>query len=78
MMNFSPVEDYMRAVEGTAERRISMIRKLYKLWPNPKLLVHLWLLAAIQAILQGLMLGLLVPVLRSLLRPTPDFTASAP
>ncbi len=57
---------------------LKMIRQLYKLWPNPGLLVRMWLLNAILAVLQGLLLGLLVPILRALLQPNPDFTAAAP
>ncbi|MEX5634483.1 ABC transporter ATP-binding protein [Parafrankia sp. FMc2] len=53
-----------------------MIRRLWRLWPSPGLLVRLWLLTAVLAVLQGLLLGLLVPVLRALLRPEPDFGAA--
>ncbi|MGW1440854.1 ABC transporter ATP-binding protein [Streptomyces griseus] len=55
-----------------------MIRRLYRLWPNPKLLARLWLLTAGQAVLQGLLLALLVPVLDAVVRPQPDVGAAAP
>ncbi|HEX2314581.1 MAG TPA: ABC transporter ATP-binding protein [Thermomonospora sp.] len=55
-----------------------MIRRLYRLSPDPGLLVRLWLLNAVLAVLQGLLLGALVPILRALLRPEPDFAAAAP
>jgi len=55
-----------------------MIRKLYKLWPNPGHLLRMGGLQAILAILQGLLLGLLVPILRALLQPVPDIAAAAP
>ncbi|PRX99709.1 ABC transporter ATP-binding protein [Allonocardiopsis opalescens] len=55
-----------------------MIRRLFRLWPHPGLLVRLWLLTAVLAVLQGLLLGLLVPVLRALLRPEPDIAAASP
>ncbi|WP_232667339.1 ABC transporter ATP-binding protein [Pseudonocardia sp. TRM90224] len=55
-----------------------MIRRLYRLWPEPKLLAQLWLLTAAQAVLQGLLLGLLVPVLAAVVRPEPDLAAATP
>lgn len=55
-----------------------MIRRLYRLWPNPRLLARLWLLTAAQAVLQGLMLALLVPVLDAVVRPEPDLAAATP
>jgi ATP-binding cassette subfamily B protein len=55
-----------------------MIRRLYRLWPHPGLLVRLGLLTAVRAVLQGVLLGLLVPILRALLRPEPDFAAATP
>ncbi|MFI6393980.1 ABC transporter ATP-binding protein [Nonomuraea sp. NPDC050547] len=55
-----------------------MIRRLYRLWPEPKLLARLWLLTAAQAVLQGLLLGLLVPILDAVVRPEPDLTAATP
>ncbi|WP_017594253.1 ABC transporter ATP-binding protein [Nocardiopsis potens] len=55
-----------------------MIRRLYRLWPEPRLLARLWLLTAAQAVLQGLLLGLLAPVLGALARPEPDIAAAAP
>ncbi|MEU5163469.1 ABC transporter ATP-binding protein [Streptomyces sp. NPDC020875] len=55
-----------------------MIRRLYRLWPDPRLLGRLWLLTAAQAVLQGLLLGLLVPVLDAVVRPEPDLGAATP
>ncbi|MFI2213327.1 ABC transporter ATP-binding protein [Streptomyces sp. NPDC020141] len=55
-----------------------MIRRLYRLWPEPRLLARLWLLTAAQAVLQGLLLGLLVPVLDAVVRPEPDLAAATP
>ncbi|MFE0425754.1 ATP-binding cassette domain-containing protein, partial [Streptomyces sp. NPDC058953] len=55
-----------------------MIRRLYRLWPDPRLLGRLWLLTAAQAVLQGLLLGLLVPVLDAVVRPEPDLAAATP
>ncbi|NEE37539.1 ABC transporter ATP-binding protein, partial [Streptomyces sp. SID7982] len=53
-----------------------MIRRLYRLWPNPKLLARLWLLTAAQAVLQGLLLALLIPILDAVVRPEPDIGAA--
>lgn len=55
-----------------------MIRRLYRLWPEPRLLGRLWLLTAAQAVLQGLLLGLLVPILDAVVRPEPDLAAATP
>ncbi|GAA0377385.1 ABC transporter ATP-binding protein [Bacillus horti] len=55
-----------------------MIRKLYRLWPNPKILLRMGGLHTVMAILQGLLLGLLVPILRALLQAEPDFVAATP
>ncbi|GAB2559776.1 ABC transporter ATP-binding protein [Gracilibacillus alcaliphilus] len=55
-----------------------MIRKLYRLWPDHGILLRLGALHAILAVLQGLLLGLLVPILRALLQIEPDFQAAAP
>jgi ATP-binding cassette subfamily B protein len=55
-----------------------MIRNLYRLWPDPKLLLRLGSLQVILAVLQGVLLGMLVPILRALLRPEPDFAAAGP
>ncbi|SEH60797.1 ATP-binding cassette, subfamily B [Mycolicibacterium rutilum] len=55
-----------------------MIRRLYRLWPDPGLLARLWLLTAAQAVLQGLLLGLLVPILDAVVRPTPDIATATP
>ncbi|MGX2993198.1 ABC transporter ATP-binding protein [Streptomyces sp. JNUCC 64] len=55
-----------------------MIRRLYRLWPEPRLLARLWLLTAGQAVLQGLLLALLVPILDAVVRPEPDVGAATP
>ncbi|MEU0992108.1 ABC transporter ATP-binding protein [Streptomyces sp. NPDC005953] len=55
-----------------------MIRRLYRLWLEPQLLARLWLLTAAQAVLQGLLLGLLVPVLNAIARPEPDIAEATP
>ncbi|WP_338759690.1 ABC transporter ATP-binding protein [Nocardia vulneris] len=55
-----------------------MIRRLYRLWPDPRLLARLWLLTAAQAVLQGLLLGLLVPILAAVVRPEPDIAGATP
>ncbi|MFI0480257.1 ABC transporter ATP-binding protein [Actinomadura sp. 9N215] len=55
-----------------------MIRRLYRLWPDPRLLARLWSLTAAQAVLQGLLLGLLVPILDAVVRPEPDIAAATP
>lgn len=55
-----------------------MIKKLYSLWPEPGLLVRLGALHATNAILQGVLLGMLIPVLRALLQPKPNFVEAEP
>lgn len=55
-----------------------MIGHLYRLWPRPGMLIRLSLLATILAVLQGLLLGSLVPILRALLQSEPDFAAATP
>lgn len=55
-----------------------MIGNLYRLWPHPRLLIRLVALTSIQAVLQGLLLGCLVPILRALLQPMPDFAQATP
>ncbi|MGX1807180.1 ABC transporter ATP-binding protein [Nocardia sp. NPDC055321] len=55
-----------------------MIRRLFRLWPEPRILAGLWLLTGAQAVLQGLMLGLLVPILAAVARPAPDLAAARP
>lgn len=55
-----------------------MIRRLYRLWPQPRLLARLWLLTAAQAVLQGLLLGVFVPILDAVVRPEPDLAAATP
>ncbi|WP_026196940.1 ABC transporter ATP-binding protein [Sciscionella marina] len=55
-----------------------MIRRLFQLWPQPRLLLRFALLEAVLAVLQGLLLGSLVPILGALLRAEPDFAAARP
>lgn len=55
-----------------------MIRRLFRLWPDPRLLLRLGALQAVQAVLQGLLLGTLVPILRAVLRPEPAVGDAAP
>ncbi|QVQ52906.1 ABC transporter ATP-binding protein [Spiractinospora alimapuensis] len=54
-----------------------MITNLYRLIPLPRMILRLGALNAVLAVLQGLLLGCLIPLLRALL-PTPDFAAAAP
>lgn len=61
---------------GRTGRGARLIRRLYRLWPNPKLLARLWLLTAAQAVLQGLLLALLIPILDAVVRPEPDIGAA--
>ncbi|GAA2778014.1 ABC transporter ATP-binding protein [Crossiella cryophila] len=55
-----------------------MIRELHRLWPEPAPLHRFAALQAALAVLQGLLLGLLFPILRAVLRPEPDFAAATP
>ncbi|WP_280508220.1 ABC transporter ATP-binding protein [Nocardia flavorosea] len=55
-----------------------MIRHLYSLIPQPRLILRLGALNAAQAVLQGLLLGALIPILRALVQPEPDFAGAAP
>ncbi|MEV6279143.1 ABC transporter ATP-binding protein [Nocardia sp. NPDC051832] len=55
-----------------------MIARLYRLWPDPRLLARLWSLTAIQAVLEALLLGVLVPILDALVRPEPDLAGATP
>ncbi|GAB2685428.1 ABC transporter ATP-binding protein [Nocardia thraciensis] len=55
-----------------------MIRNVYRLWPHPRPLVRIWLLTAFLAVVQGLLLGALLPILRALLGPEPDYAAAMP
>lgn len=57
---------------------MSILRNLYRLWPDPSLLIRLGILQAVMAVLQGLLLGLLVPILTALLQPEPDFDTAMP
>ncbi|MGE6785863.1 ABC transporter ATP-binding protein [Ensifer adhaerens] len=57
---------------------MTLLLNLFKLWPNPALLVRLGILQAVMAVLQGLLLGLLVPILGALLRPEPALMAAMP
>lgn len=55
-----------------------MIRHLYSLIPQPRLTMRLGALTAIQAILQGLLLGTLAPILNALMQNDPDFASAQP
>lgn len=55
-----------------------MIYRLYTLVPLPGLLMRLWALHAVSAVLQGVLLGLLLPLFHDLLRAEPDFSAATP
>ncbi|ASO21513.1 ATP-binding cassette subfamily B protein [Actinoalloteichus hoggarensis] len=55
-----------------------MIRHLHALVPHPRLTLRLGALTAVQAILQGLLLGTLAPILTALMRPEPDFDSALP
>jgi len=57
---------------------VNLIVHLFRLWPEPRLLIRLGILQAVMAVLQGLLLGLLVPILPALLQPAPDFAQAAP
>lgn len=57
---------------------MNLIIHLYRLWPNPALLIRLGILQAILGLLQGLLLGLLFPILDALLMPEPNFVAMMP
>ncbi|WP_144224034.1 ABC transporter ATP-binding protein [Mesorhizobium amorphae] len=57
---------------------MTLIFNLFKLWPNPSLLTRLGVLQAVMAVLQGLLLGLLVPILDALLKSQPDFAMAMP
>ncbi len=57
---------------------MTLIFNLFKLWPNPSLLIRLGVLQAVMAVLQGLLLGLLVPILDALLKSQPDFAMAMP
>ncbi len=52
-----------------------MIKRLYKLFPDKSIILRLTILHAALAILQGALLGVLVPVIKTLLEPRPDFEA---
>lgn len=57
---------------------MSLIHHLFKLWPDPALLIRLGILKAAMAVIQGMLLGLLVPILTALLSPEPDFAMALP
>lgn len=57
---------------------MNLIVHLYRLWPDPALLIRLGILQAILGLLQGVLLGLLFPILDALLRSEPDFVAAVP
>lgn len=55
-----------------------MIRHLHSLIPEPRLTMRLGALTAAQAVLQGLLLGALAPILEALMRSEPDFASARP
>lgn len=55
-----------------------MIRRLLTIVTDPRPLLHVAALQAVLGVVQGLLLGALVPILRALLAPQPDFAAAAP
>ncbi|MBO0681299.1 ABC transporter ATP-binding protein [Mycolicibacterium sp. S2-37] len=55
-----------------------MIRHLYALIPDRNIILRLGALNAAQSVLQGLLLGSLIPILRALLHDEPDFAAAGP
>lgn len=55
-----------------------MIKRLYKLFPDKSVIVRLTVLHVVLALLQGILLGILVPVLKCLLQPRPDFHTIMP
>ncbi|MGE0284301.1 MAG: ABC transporter transmembrane domain-containing protein, partial [Rhizobiaceae bacterium] len=55
-----------------------MIRNLYRLFPKASLMARLGMLTATRAILEGILLSFLVPILAALLRPEPDLLAAQP
>ncbi|HEX2285385.1 MAG TPA: ABC transporter ATP-binding protein [Mycobacterium sp.] len=55
-----------------------MIRRFLDIVPNPRSFMRLVVLQAVVGVLQGLLLGALVPILRALLRPEPDLAAATP
>jgi ATP-binding cassette subfamily B protein len=55
-----------------------MLRKFCGVLQRPKLLIWMCTLQIIMAFLQSALIGMLLPVFRSLLRAEPDFAAAAP
>lgn len=55
-----------------------MIRKFKEILPRPRLLIRLFGLQAAMALLQGALIGLLLPIFHALLRPMPDLEAALP
>jgi ATP-binding cassette, subfamily B, bacterial IrtB/YbtQ len=55
-----------------------MIRRFLDIVPNPRPVLRLGALQILLGVLGGLLLGALIPILRALLRPEPDFGAAAP
>lgn len=51
-----------------------MIKRLYKLFPNKSVIAKLTVIHVILALLQGALLGILIPILNCLLKPHPDFS----
>jgi ATP-binding cassette subfamily B protein len=66
-------------VAGTGKREgFTLLRKFRDVLHRPKLLLCMCALQIIMAFLQSALIGMLLPVFRSLLRPEPDFAAAAP
>ena len=55
-----------------------MIEKFREAVDQPKTLVEVCVLQMVMALLQGALIGMLLPVFRALLRTAPDFAAAAP
>ncbi|MCU7692912.1 ABC transporter ATP-binding protein [Haoranjiania flava] len=52
-----------------------MIKRLYTLFPNKSVILRLTVLNVILALLQGILLAMLVPILHCLLEPQPDYSS---
>lgn len=52
-----------------------MIKRLYRLFPDKSVILRLTVLHVILAVLQGMLLGMLVPILNGLLQPQLDLNA---
>ena len=55
-----------------------MIKRLYRLFPDQSVILKLTVIHVILALLQGVILGTLVPILDVLLQPNPDFGTIKP